>query len=61
MTTLIVGVDGGGTKTKVIVADERGHELATATGAGSAICPPGDPLRAADVIAQAVREALGER
>ncbi len=58
MSTLIVGVDGGGTKTRVIVADLQGHELATATGPGSAICPPGDPVRSADVIAQTVREAL---
>jgi glucosamine kinase len=57
MSYLIVGVDGGGSKTKVIVADAQGHELATATGAGSAV-RPGQATQAADVIAQTVREAL---
>jgi glucosamine kinase len=57
MSFLIVGVDGGGTKTRVSVADEQGHELATATGAGSA-ARPGQTTRAAEVIAQAVTDAL---
>lgn len=58
MSRLIVGVDGGGTKTKVIVADEQGRELATASGPGSAVRPPGGASQAAEVIAEAVREAL---
>jgi glucosamine kinase len=57
MSTLIVGVDGGGTKTKVIVADEQGHELASATGPGSAV-RPGEAANSADIIAQTVRDAL---
>ncbi len=57
MSFLIVGVDGGGTKTRVIVADERGHELASATGGGSA-ARPGQTTQAAEVIAQTVTEAL---
>lgn len=57
MSFLIVGVDGGGSKTKVIVADAQGHELATATGGGSA-ARPGEAQQAAEVIAQTVREAL---
>ncbi len=57
MSILIVGVDGGGTKTKVIVADGQGRELATATGPGSAV-RPGEASSAADVIAHTVREAL---
>ncbi len=57
MSYLIVGVDGGGTKTKVVVADEQGQELATATGAGSA-ARPGQTTHAAEVIAQTVAEAL---
>jgi len=57
MSILIVGVDGGGSKTKAIVADEHGRELATATGPGSAV-RPGEASHSADVIAQVVREAL---
>jgi glucosamine kinase len=57
MSFLIVGVDGGGTKTKVVVADEQGREVATATGGGSA-ARPGQTTHAAEVIAQAVKEAL---
>ncbi|MHB1311795.1 MAG: N-acetylglucosamine kinase [Gemmatimonadaceae bacterium] len=57
MSILIVGVDGGGSKTKVIVADAQGRELATATGPGSAV-KPGEASHSAEVIAQTVREAL---
>lgn len=57
MSFLIVGVDGGGTKTKVVVADEQGREVATATGGGSA-ARPGQTTQAAEVIAQTVKEAL---
>lgn len=57
MSFLIVGVDGGGTKTKVIVADEQGQELATATGGGSA-ARPGQTTQAAEMIAATVAEAL---
>lgn len=57
MSYLIVGVDGGGTKTKVVVADEAGNELATATGGGSA-ARPGQTTQAAETIAQTVTEAL---
>lgn len=57
MSYLIVGVDGGGTKTKVVVADAAGNELGTATGGGSA-ARPGQTTHAAEVIAQTVTEAL---
>ena len=57
MSFLIVGVDGGGTKTRVVVADEQGHEVATATGGGSA-ARPGQTTQAAEMIAQTVTEAL---
>ncbi len=57
MSYCIVGVDGGGTKTKVIVADEKGQELATATGSGSP-ARPGQTTHAAEVIAETVKEAL---
>lgn len=57
MSFLIVGVDGGGTKTKVVVADEQGRELATAMGGGSA-ARPGQTTQAAEMIAQTVKDAL---
>jgi glucosamine kinase len=57
MSQIVVGVDGGGSKTDVIVADERGKELATLTGDASAV-RPGEALSSADVISQLVRDAL---
>ena len=57
MTTLVVGVDGGGTRTRVIVTDGKGVELASVTGSGSAVTP-GQARRSADVIEALVREAL---
>jgi glucosamine kinase len=50
MTTLVIGVDGGGTKTRVIIADEQGTELASVTGPASAV-HPGFASNSADVIA----------
>ena len=57
MSHLVVGVDGGGSKTHVIVADGRGKEIGTLTGAPSAI-RPGDALHSAEVIGALVRDAL---
>lgn len=57
MTMLLVGVDGGGTKTHVIVAEADGTERAFAEGAGSAVAP-GKAERSADAIAQALATAL---
>jgi glucosamine kinase len=57
MAHLVVGVDGGGSKTQVIVADGRGKELATLTGAASAV-RPGEALHSAEVIGALVRDAL---
>ena len=57
MSGIVIGVDGGGTRTRVIVADVDGRELATAEGSGSAVLP-GFAGRSADVIASAVCEAL---
>ncbi len=56
-TTIVVGVDGGGTKTKVIVADAEGTQLATVTGPGSAV-RPGTAEDSADVIESLIGEAL---
>jgi glucosamine kinase len=55
--TIVIGVDGGGSKTHVIVADEEGIELASAEGGGSAVSP-GRAARSADAIAAAVETAL---
>lgn len=57
MSHIVVGVDGGGSKTQVIVADGRGKELATLTGPASAI-RPGEVRQSAEVIGAVVRDAL---
>ncbi|MEK0430481.1 MAG: hypothetical protein RL139_285 [Gemmatimonadota bacterium] len=59
MSHLLVGVDGGGSKTEVLVTDARGKERAARTGGPSAI-QPGDALASAEVIAELVRDALAE-
>ena len=57
MTVIVVGVDGGGSKTRVVIADDRGHELGTMDAPPSAV-RPGEEALSADVIAQAVGAAL---
>ncbi len=57
MTFLVVGVDGGGSKTRVIVADSFGAQLGEAVGPGSAV-RPGQSEHSADVIAATVGDAL---
>lgn len=57
MAHLVVGVDGGGSKTHVIVADEKGREIANLTGAPSAV-RPGEALHSAEVIGALVRDTL---
>lgn len=57
MTMIAVGVDGGGTKTRVMIADERGAEITTVEGPGSAV-RPGDAERSAGIITDTVRDAL---
>ena len=57
MSAIVVGVDGGGTKTRVVVADETGKSLADVEGPGSAV-RPGQAERSADVIAETVKRAL---
>ena len=57
MTFIVVGVDGGGSKTRVIVADENGTPLADAVGPGSAV-RPGQAEHSAKVIAAALADAL---
>ena len=51
MTFIVIGVDGGGSKTRVIVADEQGAQLGEVDGPASAV-RPGEAERSADVIAR---------
>ena len=57
MSAIVVGVDGGGSKTHVIVADETGAEVTGVQGGGSAV-RPGAVDHSADVIAALVKDAL---
>jgi glucosamine kinase len=58
MTSIVVGVDAGGTHTRVEVADDSGGSLGSAEGRAGAM-RPGEVDRAADAIVDAVRDALG--
>ena len=57
MQSFVVGVDGGGTKTRALLADEHGNHLAEAVGAGSAVRPQ-EIERSAGIIAGVVRDAI---
>ena len=57
MSTIVIGIDGGGTKTKAVVADERGREVISVEGPGSAV-RPGQAEHSADVICEVVKDAL---
>jgi glucosamine kinase len=57
MQSLVVGVDGGGTKTRALLADERGEQIAEAVGAGSTVRPQ-EAERSAGIIAGVVRDVL---
>ena len=57
MTFIVLGVDGGGSKTRVIIADEHGTKLGEVVGPGSA-ARPGEIEHSADVITAAVNDAL---
>jgi glucosamine kinase len=59
MIELVAGVDGGGTKTRVILADGDGNHLADVTGAGSAMAP-GRADHSSEVIHSLIRQALTE-
>lgn len=59
MSEIVVGVDGGGSKTRVMVGTADGEELASLEGPGSAISLAG-PAHSAVVIADLVARALGE-
>lgn len=57
MNPLLVGIDGGGSHTRVLVADATGQEVATAEGRGSAV-RPGEAAAAARAIHDVVRRAI---
>ena len=57
MSAIVVGIDGGGSKTRAIVADEQGKWIADVVGPGSAV-RPGRHEHSADVVAEVVRDAL---
>ncbi|MEA2766252.1 MAG: glucosamine kinase [Gemmatimonadaceae bacterium] len=59
MSEIVIGVDGGGSKTRVLVGTAEGEVLATVDGAKSAVSP-GQAERSADVIADLVTRALSE-
>ncbi|HUX35223.1 MAG TPA: BadF/BadG/BcrA/BcrD ATPase family protein [Gemmatimonadaceae bacterium] len=59
MTAIVIGVDGGGTKTTALVADDQGHPIVEATGAPSAV-RAGAVDESADAIVAVVREALAK-
>lgn len=54
---VVVGVDGGGSSTRVYVADERAQVLFKAMGDGSAVTP-GAEADAADIIGALVKNAV---
>jgi N-acetylglucosamine kinase-like BadF-type ATPase len=58
MSVIVVGVDGGGSKTRAVVADERGTQIVAVDGPASAV-RHGAVDHSADVIAAVVRDALG--
>jgi glucosamine kinase len=59
MTDFVAGVDGGGSKTRVIIGDLNGDTLADVTGAGSAM-RPGGADHSSGIIAELVRQGMNE-
>lgn len=57
MIGLVIGVDAGGSRTRVTVADANGETVATSEREGGAV-KPGEVERSAAIIAAAVRDAL---
>lgn len=59
MTDLVAGVDGGGSKTRLILADAAGTHIADVVGPGSAMAP-GRGDHSAGVVAELVGQAFAE-
>ncbi len=56
-TPLVVGIDGGGTRTRVVLADAHGTVLARTEGPGTALSP-GHESVAADIIKSLIADVL---
>lgn len=59
MTDFVAGIDGGGSKTRVILSDMEGNHVSDVVGGGSAMAP-GRGDHSAEVIASLVRMAMNE-
>ena len=59
MSEILIGVDGGASKTRVLVGDDAGNELGRAEG-GPSVVRSGEFARSAELIATVVRAALAE-
>jgi glucosamine kinase len=59
LSEIVVGVDGGGSKTRVLIGTAEGEVLATIDGPKSAVVP-GMAARSAEVIADLVSRGLAE-
>ncbi|MDQ3389505.1 MAG: hypothetical protein M3483_08380, partial [Gemmatimonadota bacterium] len=57
--TDIAGVDGGGTRTTLVITDAEGRELVRREGPAGLV-DPRDPVASAHVVADLVREAMRE-
>lgn len=57
MTLIVIGIDGGGSKTRAMVADQHGGKIADVVGPASAV-RPGKVEASAAVITDVVRDAL---
>jgi glucosamine kinase len=57
VTQIVIGIDGGGSKTRAMVADEHGGMIGDVVGSASAV-RPGKVEASASVIADVVRDAL---
>lgn len=55
--TIVIGIDGGGSKTRALLADETGTKIVEVEGPGSAV-RPGQHEASADVICALVKDAL---
>jgi glucosamine kinase len=59
LSEIVVGVDGGGSKTRVLIGTAESEVLATVEGPKSAVVP-GHAARSAEVIAELVQQGLAE-
>ena len=55
--TIVIGIDGGGSKTRALVADETAKKIVEVEGPGSAV-RPGQHEASADVVCALVKDAL---